>query len=577
MNTIHRLVIVGGVAGGMSAATRARRLDENVEIVVLERGPDVSFANCGLPYYVGGVITERDELLAETADALRTRFRIDVRPLHEAIALDRSGHSVRVRVHPGGALPAGAAKANGSEYSLSYDKLILSPGAHPIIPDWPGIDHPHVKTLRNLVDADAMAAMVAEKGTETPALVIGAGYIGLEMAEALAGRGIETTLVSHGPQVLGSADPEMTAPLLDALSGLGVRLRLNTTVVMIADAGSNARVVFSNGEKGEFGLIALAVGVKPEVKLAREAGIAIGATGGIKVDALFRTSDQDILAVGDVIEVARRPTGEAAVIPLAGPANRQGRQAADNLFGIPRPYPGTLGSAVVKVGEAMLAQTGATAKTLDRIGRKHAAVHVRVPTLPGYYPGSDDFWFKILFDPETGAVLGAQAAGPATTAAEKTIDAIAMIIGENGGVSSLVEAEHAYAPPFATAKSPMNIAGFIAQDAIDDGTFPVPPYDVIAFDSEGGDDGKHRFLDVRTPEEFAEGALAGAINIEVDELRGRLAELDREKEYWVYCTSGARSHTACRILSQHGFRCRNVSGGLGIIKMARKVAKAGEK
>lgn len=566
MDAIRRLVIVGGVAGGMSAAARARRLNERVEIVVLERGPDVSFAACGLPYYLGGLIPDRDDLLAETAEYLRRRFRLDVRPLNEAIGIDRQRRTVRVRDRSGG---------GEAEYDLPYDKLILSPGAHPVVPDWPGVEHPAVRTLRNVVDADGMAAILAakEERTRARALIVGAGYIGLEMAEALAERGIPVSLVSHGRQVLGGADPEMTAPLLEALEELGVRVRLGVTVRSVEASGPDARVTFTTGETETFDLVALAVGVRPETGLARAAGLALGSSGGIKVDPYFRTSDPDILAVGDAIEVKRRPTGEAAVIPLAGPANRQGRQAADNLFGVARPYMGSLGTAVVKVGGAMLAQTGATEKSLAKLEARPCAVtHVRCPDRAGYYPDSTDFWLKVLFDMETGALLGAQAVGPAEARVDKTIDAIAMLIGSDCDVSSLAEAEHAYAPPFATAKSPMNLAGFTARDALDTEVFPVRPREALALAERGGRDAGITLLDVRSEEEFAEGHLDGAVNIPVDELRERMDELDPGTAYWVYCASGSRSHTACRILAQSGFRCRIVSGGYAMAQMTIKAA-----
>jgi NADPH-dependent 2,4-dienoyl-CoA reductase/sulfur reductase-like enzyme/rhodanese-related sulfurtransferase len=539
MSAPMRIVIIGGVAGGASAAARARRLSETAEIVLLERGPHVSFANCGLPYHIGGEIKDRRKLQVQTPESLGTRFDLDVRVMSEAVHIDREARQVRVRD-----------LRDGTEYALPYDALVLSPGAEPLRPPIPGGDHPKVFTLRNIPDMDRIAA--AADGARH-ALVVGGGYIGLEMAEALVHRGLTVTLVELQPQVLGLADPEMVTPLHEELVRHGVDLRLGTSVAAFADLNGGLEARLSNGERVACGLAVLAVGVRPDTRLAREAGLVLGPRGGIQVDDALRTSDPHIWAVGDAIEVVDFASGAPALIPLAGPANRQGRIAADNILGRTSRYKATQGTAIVKVFSLAFAQVGLTEKALVRLGRPFRKIYVHPADHATYYPGSHAMTLKLLFEPEAGRILGAQAVG--ASGVDKRIDILAVAQRAGLTVFDLEDLELCYAPPFGSAKDAVNMAGFTAANVLRGDVELWEPEELAVLRED------QLVLDVRTPREFHLGTLPGAVNLDVDMLRERLAELPIEKELLVTCQVGLRGYVACRLLSQRGYRCRNLSGG----------------
>ncbi|HNY26558.1 MAG TPA: FAD-dependent oxidoreductase, partial [Candidatus Sumerlaeota bacterium] len=512
--SIHKLVVVGGVAGGASCAARARRLNEEAEIVLLERGPYVSFANCGLPYHIGGVIEQRDRLLVQTPERLKKMFRLDVRVRHEVIRIDRENHQVGVRD-----------RATGREYTESYDALALSPGAEPVRPPIPGVESARVCTLRNMEDMDGILSILGESSTRS-AVVVGGGYIGLEMAEALCERGLKVALVELAPQVMGPADAEMAAPLHDELQRHGVNLRLETSVSAFQETENGLEVQLSTGDTLTCELAILAIGVKPEVRLAREAGLKIGALGGIAVDEYLRTSDPAIYAVGDAIETRDFVGGGAALLPLAGPANRQGRLVADHLFGHPRPWRGTQGTAICKVFGLAIALTGSSEKVLKRQGRTYEKIYVHPAHHAGYYPGATQFSLKLLFDPTDGRVLGAQAVG--ARGVDKRIDVLATAIQSGMTVFDLEETELSYAPPYGSAKDPVNFAAFVAANVLR-GDMKVCHVEEVS------DPQPHQWLlDVRTGAEVAAGAIPGAHNISVDELRSHLDEIPRDREILVY-------------------------------------------
>ncbi len=536
-----RIVIVGGVAGGASAAARARRLSETAEIVVFERGPHVSFANCGLPYHIAGVIGDRQRLLVQTPESLRARFALDVRVRTEVLRIDREAKEVVVRE-----------TANGREYRQPYDALVLSPGAEPVRPPVPGADDPRVLTLRNLEDMDRILALAG--GQPPPAaLVVGAGYIGLEMAEALRQRGASVVLVERLAHVMGVADPEMASPLHEELRRQGVDLRLGVSVEGFAPEGPSLSARLSDGSRLSCGLVILSVGVRPDVRLAKEAGLELGPVGGIRVDARMRTSDPAIWAVGDAAEVIDWVRDSPALIPLAGPANRQGRIAADNIFGRSSVYSGTQGTAICKVFDLAFAMTGASEAALERAGRRYRRVYVHPADHATYYPGAQPISLKLLFDPQDGRILGAQAVGKAGV--DKRIDVIAMALRARMTVFDLEDAELCYAPPFGSAKDPVNMAGFVAANVLRGDVGLWEPEELSAVSPQ------QVLLDVRTAQEFEAGTIPGATCAPVDDLRARLGELPRDKELLVFCRVGLRGYLAARLLSQNGFRVRNLSGG----------------
>lgn len=541
-----KLLIVGGVAGGASAAARARRLDENAEIILFERGPDISFANCGLPYHIGGTIADREKLLVTTPEIMSAKYNFDIRTLSEVTSIDREKKVVSV-----------TNRESGEEYTESYDKLILSPGAAPICPPIPGIENPNVLSLRNLQDMDKIIGCLEGKQR---AAVIGGGFIGLEVAEALRERGLGTTLIELAPQVMGPADPEMTTPLNQELRLFGVDLRLETSVTEFRESENGVTLILSDGSNLTVDVTILAIGVKPETKLAVEAGLEIGTTGGIRVDARMKTSDDAIYAVGDAIEITDFVTGQPALVPLAGPANRQGRIAADNIFGRDSVYRDTQGTSICKVFNMAIGMTGLNEKTAKRRGIAYEKVYVHPGSHAGYYPGSHPVSFKLLFDPETGKVLGAQAVG--ADGVDKRMDVMAVAIRHGLTVSDLSELELSYAPPFGSAKDVINYAGFVASNVISG--------DMRIFHAEEalapGDNQK--LIDVRNEEEVDAGTICGAKNIPLPKIRENLDQFSPEKEYLVFCQVGLRGYLACRILEQNGIRCRNLSGGYKSYMMA---------
>lgn len=541
MTETKRMVIIGGVAGGASCAARARRLSEDASIVLVERGEHVSFANCGMPYHIGGTIVERSRLLVQTPAGLKKRYGLDVRVRTEALSIDRQNKTVVLRD-----------LATGREYSEPYDVLVLSPGAEPVRPPIPGGDAECVMTLRSMKDMDAIGARLEARKPEH-ALIVGGGYIGLEMAEALRQRGLGVTLVELADQVFGAADREMAALVRDELIRHGVRVLLETSVTGIARAGEGVSVTLSTGEAVACGLVVLAIGVKPEVGLARQAGLDLGATGGIVVDEHMRTSDASIYAVGDAVEVSHLVGGGKALIPLAGPANRQGRIAADNAFGRPSVYRRTQGTAICKIFGLTLGMTGLNEKQLVRGGLAHEKIYIHPASHAGYYPGAAQMSLKLLFDPGDGKILGAQAVGG--EGVDKRIDVLAVAIRAGLTVRDLKDLELSYAPPYGSAKDPVNYAGFVASSVLDGDVGICHVADVQAPRAD------QMLLDVRTGDEVRTGSIPGAINIPVDELRARLGELSPQKELLVFCQVGLRGYVACRILSQRGFRCRNLSGG----------------
>jgi NADPH-dependent 2,4-dienoyl-CoA reductase/sulfur reductase-like enzyme/rhodanese-related sulfurtransferase len=537
-----KLLIVGGVAGGASAAARARRLSEDAQIVMIERGPDVSFANCGLPYYIGGEIAERKKLLVTKPEQLRSRFNLDVRTRSSVEAIDRSAKKVRIRDLD-----------SGTEYEETYDKLILAPGAAPLRPPIPGIDLPGVFTLRNLQDTDRIMERVDQGAKQ--AVVVGAGFIGLELVENFVRRGIATTVVELQDQVLPPFDKEMTTPIAQELMGKGVTLLLGQSAEAFEQAPDGLIVRLKSGQRLPAQLVVLGVGVRPENKLAVDAGLEVGPRGGIRVNEYLQTSDPDIYAVGDAIEVKDFVSGDPTQVPLAGPANRQGRIAADNVFGRAVRYRGTQGTAIVGVFDRTAAMTGASEKVLRRANRSYRKVYVHPAHHAGYYPGAEPMTLKVLFDPQTGRLLGAQAVGGAGV--DKRIDVLAVAIQAGMTVYDLEEMELCYAPQFGSAKDPINMAGFVAGGLLR-GDHPQVDVEAILAASPG----ERAFLvDVRTPQEYAGGHIPGAVNISVDDLRSRLSELPRNRTIAAYCQVGQRGYLATRILLQSGFSAVNVGGG----------------
>ena len=529
-----RVVVIGGVAGGMSAAARLRRLDSEAEIVVLERSGYVSYANCGLPYYVGGVIEDHEDLLLQTPGSLNDRFRIDVRVDSEVTAIDRVARAVHVRD-----------LASGTTYELGYDSLVLSPGATPVVPPIPGIER--ALALRTVEDVERMSEAV--EGLSGRAVVIGGGFIGVEIAENLTHRSIPTTVVEATSQVLAPLDPEMAQLVADELRRHGVGLHLNDAVATITER----TVQLASGAELDADLVVVAIGVRPEVALARVAGLAIGELGGIAVDGFNRTSDPAIYAIGDAAEKTDALDGEASLVPLANIANRQGRVVADHIAGRRVRPVTTIGTAIVKVFDLTIAATGWNEKRLVAKGRPHLAIHTHPASHAGYYPGAAKMALKLLVDPETGIILGAQGVG--TEGVDKRIDVIATAM--RGGLTApeLADLELAYAPPFSSAKDPVNMLGYIAENLLTGLVESVHWHEVQDHAEQG-----YLLVDVRTAGEFARGSLPGAINVPVDELRERLDELG-EKDVVVICQVGQRGHVATRLLRDFGFNAKNLSGG----------------
>ncbi len=544
-----KIVIVGGVAGGASAATRARRLDERAEIVLLERGPDVSFANCGLPYYLGGEIVDRDKLLVAKPSLLRDRFKIDVRVRASVESINRASKTIMIRY----------LDDNRTE-TETYDKLVLSTGAAPIVPPIPGVDLPGVFTLRDLRDVDRIHARL-NSGIKR-VLILGAGYIGLELVENMVRRGYDTTVVDLADQILAPFDKEMTTPIVEALAHHQVGLRLGRSAKRIEERGGGLVATLDDGEEIAADLVLVGIGVRPESDLAKAAGLAVGARGGVQVDDRMRTSDSDIYAVGDVVEARAFVTRGARQIPLAGPANRQGRIAADHILGRDSKYRGSQGTAIVRVFDVVAAQTGEIEKTLRTSGLKYEKIYVHPNQHAGYYPGAKAMTIKLLFRGDDGSILGAQIVG--ADGVDKRIDVIATAIQARMTVFDLEEVELAYSPQFGSAKDAINMAGFVAA-GVARGDYPQTQVEDLA--AALGENGV--ILDVRTIDEHRRGAIESAIHIPIDSLRNHLNELPRDRPIVVYCHAGQRGYVATRLLRQEGFNAINLAGGFRTYRMIR--------
>ncbi|MFZ3509120.1 FAD-dependent oxidoreductase [Vibrio harveyi] len=566
---MSKIVIIGGVAGGASAAARARRLSEDAEIIMFERGPFVSFANCGLPYHIGGDIQERSKLLLQTPESFLARFNVDVRVMNEVVSINRQDKTVTVKN-----------LLDGSEYQESYDFLLLSPGAGPVVPPIPGIDNPLTHSLRNIPDMDRIIKTIETNKVEH-ATVVGGGFIGLEMMEAFHQLGVKTTLVEMADQVMTPVDREMAGFAHAEIREKGVDLRLGvalSSVEFVAnqsvaniEAGEDdthqhlqgkLTLSLNNGDQLDTDILIMAIGVRPETKLAQEAGLQIGALGGIYTNEYMQTSDPSIYAVGDAVEEKDFVTGEQTLVPLAGPANRQGRMAADNMLGRQETYQGTQGTAICKIFDLAVASTGKNEKQLKRDNITYEKVYVHTASHASYYPGAETVSFKMLFDPATGKILGAQAVGK--DGVDKRIDVMAVAQRAGMTVEQLQHLELTYAPPYGSAKDVINQAAFVANNIIKgDAT-------AIHFDEIDNLSEDQVLLDVRNPGELKSvGFIDGAINIPVDQLRQRMNELPKDKEIVIYCQVGLRGNVAYRQLVNSGFKARNLLGGYRTYKFAK--------
>ncbi|MDT2851647.1 FAD-dependent oxidoreductase [Lactococcus lactis] len=541
----EKILIVGGVAGGMSAATRLRRLNENAEIIVFEKGPYVSFANCGLPYYVGGEIAEREKLIVQSAKALKNRFNLEVRENSKVTAIDSEGKKVTV-------------VSNGESYVESYDKLILSPGAKPLIPQIKGLNQAtNVFSLRNIPDVDKIMAYLKAKAPKS-ATIIGAGFIGLEMAENLAKRGLSVTIVEKAPHVLPTIDREMAAFVNEELIKNNLSVMTNRGAVEF----KNDEILLDNGESLQSDLTILSVGIQPETSLAKSAGIKLGLRNAILVDEHYETSVKDIYAVGDAI-VVKNQLGQDALISLASPANRQGRQVADIISGLPVKNRGSLGTAIVRVFDLQVASTGLSEFQLRGLKIDHKIVHVTANNHAGYYPDATSIVLKLIFEPESGQIFGAQAIGK--EGVDKRIDILSTAIKAKLTVFDLPELELTYAPPFGSAKDPVNMAGYAAINLLLGQSENIQWHELAAELAKG-----KVLLDVRNPNELAKGKFKNSQNIPLDDLRERLNELDKKTEYIVSCQSGLRSYNAERILKQEGYKVKNLDGAFGLYSKVTK-------
>lgn len=542
-------IIIGGVAGGATAAARIRRADENAEIVLVEKGKYISYANCGLPYYIGGVIKSRDKLFVQTPEAFSRRFNVDVRTRHEALSIDTERHEVSIR------------RADGTTYTETYDRLLLSPGAEPVRPPLEGIDTEGIFTLRNVDDTDRIHSYLGTHRVRH-AVVVGGGFIGLEMAENLHHAGAGVSIVEMADQVMAPVDFSIASHVHRHLMDKGVGLWLGRGVEKFTSDNGSIKVWLNTGETLSADLVLLSIGVRPSVKLAREAGIELGARG-IKVNRWLQTSSPDVYAVGDAIEYEHPIAGGPWLNYLAGPANRQARIAADNMvYGNREEYEGSIGTSVAKVFDITVGAAGLAAKHLKRMGVPYLTSVTTSSSHAGYYPGAFNLTLKLTFAPDTGRIYGAQCVG--VDGVDKRIDEIAMLIKRGGTVRDLVRTEQAYAPPFSSAKDPVAIAGYVACNTLD-GVMPVVTWRELA----AADRAEVCLVDVRTPEEYSLGTIDGAVNIPLDDLRGRLGEIDRESDVIVFCAVGLRGYLAQRILLGRGYRrVRNLAGGYKTYSLA---------
>ncbi|MEZ9336343.1 FAD-dependent oxidoreductase [Vibrio splendidus] len=564
-----KIVIIGGVAGGASAAARARRLSEDAEIIMFERGPFVSFANCGLPYHIGGDIQDRSKLLLQTPESFLARFNVDARVMNEVVSIDRTNKSVSVKN-----------LVDGSKYNESYDFLLLSPGASAVVPPISGIDNPLTHSLRNIPDMDRIIETIQMNKPEH-ATVVGGGFIGLEMMEAFHQLGIKTSLIEMADQVMTPVDREMAGFAHAEIRQKGIDLKLGIALESVKyvpnehiasfDSGESEKhqhlegeleLTLNNGETLTTDILIMAIGVRPETKLAQEAGLQLGAFGGIYTNEYMQTSDPSIYAVGDAIEDQDFVTGEQTLVPLAGPANRQGRMAADNMLGRQETYQGTQGTAICKIFDIAVASTGKNEKQLKRSGIDYEKVYVHTASHASYYPGAEVVSFKMLFDPKTGKILGAQAVGK--DGIDKRIDIMAVAQRAGMTVEQLQHLELTYAPPYGSAKDVINQAAFVANNIIKGDSTPIHFDEIETL-------GDHQILlDVRNPGELENGGfIEGAINIAVDQLRHRMNELPTDKEIVIYCQVGLRGNVAYRQLVNNGFKARNLIGGYRTLMYAK--------
>ncbi|MGA7874914.1 MAG: FAD-dependent oxidoreductase [Desulfoferrobacter sp.] len=552
MSDRKRILIVGGVAGGASCAARARRLSEEAEIVLFDRGEYVSFANCGLPYYVGNVIKKEEKLLVATPDLFKKQFNIQVKLQSEILAIDRENKQIEVKD-----------LSSGETYLESYDTLVLSPGAAPIKPPLPGIELPGIFTVRTIPETRQIKEWI-ENNRAKSAVVVGGGFIGMEMTENLVHLGLSVTIVEMQPQVMPLYDPELISPVHKHLTRKGVKLRLDETVTGFEQNGNSLSIQLKSGETENADLVILSVGVRPETKLAKEAGLEIGELGGIGVDEHMRTNDENIWAVGDAVEVKDFVTGKPTLVPLAGPANRQGRIAADGICGRDSRFRGVQGTSAVVVFGLTISSTGPSEKTLKRLGlwddSKYEKIYLHPNQHATYYPGAKMMTLKLIFAKDDGQIIGAQAVGE--EGVEKRIDVISFAIQKNSTVFDLEEAELCYCPQSGSAKDAVNFAGMIAANVLREDAQIAHCADAV--------NNNAFLLDVRDPAEFKRGRIDGAVNIPLNELRSRIGELPKDQEILIYCLVGQRSYYANRILVQNGFKAKNISGGYLIYTFCEK-------
>lgn len=545
-----KTVIVGGVAGGASASARLRRLDEHSQIIIFERGEHVSFANCGLPYYIGGTIEDKEDLMLQTPESLKSRFNIDVRVQSEVTAIDTAAKTVTVKT------------AAGEVYSESWDKLILSPGAKPVVPDIPGADSKLVFTLRNIPDALKIKEYIISRRPKS-VVIAGGGYIGVELAENLALAGLDVTIVELAGHLIAPLDFDMAADVHNYIRSKGIGLILENGVSAIEESDGGLTVKLQNGEL-KAGFLVMAVGVKPDTEFARAAGVATNSRGSIIVDDHMRTNVPDVWAVGDAVEVADFITGAPAFIPLAGPANRQGRIAADNIAGGDSSYGGTQGSAVLKLFDMTVATSGINERTAKAAGIDYDKTYIYSGSHASYYPGASNMSVKAIWDRKTLKLLGAQIVG--FDGVDKRMDVLATAMRFGAKVTDLTKLELCYAPPFGSAKDPVNMLGFVAENVASGKAKQFFWHDVDTLPR----DGSVTLLDVRTTGEVRRGKIDGFTHIPVDSLRGRIGEIPRGKPVYMHCHSGLRSYIACRILEGYGIECYNLAGGWRLYEAIKK-------
>ena len=539
-----KIVIIGGVAGGMSAAARLRRLDEKSDIVVIEKSGYVSFANCGLPYYIGGVIEEKENLLLETPYTLKEKFNLDVRVKSEVVSINREKKEIKIKNIE-----------TNDEYTESYDKLLISTGAKPFVPDIKGLEEAGYLTLRNIEDMEKISSYI-NSDIYRNAVIIGGGFIGLETAENLKHKNINVTIIEKADQVVAPLDPEMASFIHGEIRRRNIALYLNSDITEISNSGKKKIIKLKSGEEVETDIIIASIGVVPDSELAKNAGLKMTSKGAVEVDEYLKTSDSDIYAVGDVIEVTNAVTGQKTLVPLAGPANKQGRTAADNILGREEKYTGTVGTSIMKFFNMTAASTGVNEKYLKKQNINYKSLFIIKVDHAGYYPGASDIHFKVLFEPQTGKIYGAQAVGE--KGADKKIDIIAAAILGNISIYKLKDLETAYAPPFNSAKDIINYASYMAENTERDGLETV----------SWNETDKSGLLDVRTEDEYNIDHIQGAVNMPLNTLRENLKNLDKNKEYVVYCKVGQRGYNAQRILVNNGYKVKNLNGGFSIYKSA---------